>query len=143
MVSRAMTLTTVCIQCRSLERRWQTSGEIKFTGDVPVKQGELHAAFVLSDRANCDLISCNPQDALAIDGVVDFVYADDVPGINGWKPWGETCEEIFSTGKIHYAGQSLGLIIAETREIALEAARNVKVVYSNITNNLNNLKTIN
>jgi len=66
---------------------------------------------------------------------VDFVEAKDVPGVNGWKFSGGSFpgaqEEIFSTGKSNYAGQSLGLVVAETREIALEAARHVQVEYAN------------
>ena len=38
-------------------------------------------------------------------------------------------EEIFSSGQSNYAGQALGLLVAETREAALEAARHVSVVY--------------
>ena len=62
--------------------------------------------------------------------MVDFVSADDIPGVNSWKPYGVT-EEIFSSGRSNYAGQSLGLVLADTREKALEAARLVKVVYGN------------
>ena len=47
-----------------MEGRWQTAGEIVFTGDIPTKQGELHAAFVLSDQANCDVETCDPSEAL-------------------------------------------------------------------------------
>lgn len=65
-----------------------------------------------------------------MEGVVDFVDANDIPGVNGWKPYGVT-EEIFSSGKVHYAGQSIGLIIAQTRELAIAAARKVKVTYAN------------
>merc|ERR1719410_1365407 len=98
-----------------------------------MKQGELHAAFVLSTRAKCDLVSCDTSEALAMPGVVDFVCANDIPGLNSWKPGGlgRVYEEIFATGKIYYAGQSIGLILAETREIAIEAARKVKIVYGN------------
>ena len=63
-------------------------------------------------------------------GVVDFVSADDIPGVNSWKPYG-VAEEIFSSGRSHYAGQSLGLVLATSRQAALEAARLVKVVYGN------------
>ena len=115
-----------------VEGRWQTSGEIMYTGDTPVKAGELQAAFVLSSRANCDLASIDVTEALAMPGVVDFVDHRDVPGLNNWKPYGHNqVEEIFSSGRIHYAGQSLGLILAETRDIALEAARRVKIVLEN------------
>ena len=115
-----------------VEGRWQTSGEIQYTGDITVRAGELHAAFVLSSRANCDLASIDVTEALAMPGVVEFVNHMDVPGTNGWKPYGHRKqEEIFSSGKIQYAGQSLGLILAETRDIAIEAARRVKIFYEN------------
>ena len=47
-----------------VEAKWQTSGEIQYTGDIPLKQGELHGAFVLSSKANCDIISMDPSEAL-------------------------------------------------------------------------------
>ena len=113
-----------------VEAKWQTSGEIQYTGDIPVKQGELHAAFVLTTTANCDIVSVDPSEALAMPGVVEFVTADDVPGENNWKPAGVN-EEIFSSGRSNYAGQSVGLILAQTRDTALEAARKVVLEYGN------------
>ena len=65
-----------------------------------------------------------------MDGVVEFVDANDIPGVNSWKPYGVT-EEIFSSGKVHYAGQAIGLVIAQSREAAIAAARKVKVTYAN------------
>ena len=66
----------------------------------------------------------------AMSGVVDFVTADDIPGANHWNPFGSP-EELFLTKKSNYAGQSVGLIVAKTREVALEAARKVKLVLGN------------
>ena len=63
-------------------------------------------------------------------GVRHFIDHTCIPARNGWVPWGET-EEIFSSGKIHYAGQSIGLILADTKELALEAVQLVKVIYKN------------
>jgi len=113
-----------------VESKWQTSGELKYVNDIPPQQGELHSAFVLSSRANCDVVSVNATKALALAGVIDFVDANDIPGKNDWKA-AATPEEIFCTGKSIFAGQALGLIVAETREIAIEAARMVQVEYSN------------
>ena len=65
-------------------------------------------------------------------GVVDFFTANDIPGVNNWQVFGgDIPEEIFSSGKVYYVGQSVGMVVAETREIALEAAHRVKVVYGN------------
>lgn len=67
-----------------------------------------------------------------MEGVVDFVDANDVPGENNWKVYGKgVLEEIFSSGRVHYAGQSLGLILAKSRDLAIAAARRVKVTYAN------------
>jgi xanthine dehydrogenase molybdopterin-binding subunit B len=61
-------------------------------------------------------------------GVLAFVDASDVPGKNYWQNVFEP-EPIFTTGRSEYAGQAIGLIVAETREIAIAAAKKVKVTY--------------
>ncbi len=65
-----------------------------------------------------------------MEGVTHFIDYKCVPGNNSWVPWSES-EEIFSSGKIHYAGQAIGLILAETPDLAREAAGLVKVTYKN------------
>ena len=47
--------------------------------------------------------------------MVDFFTANDIPGINNWQPWGQ--EEVFCSGKVYYVGQSLGLVVAQTRDV--------------------------
>ena len=49
---------------QKVEALWQTSGEIKYTGDLPVREGEIHGAFVLTTRANCHVLSVDPSEAL-------------------------------------------------------------------------------
>ncbi len=56
-------------------------------------------------------------------GVIDYVSAADIPGLNSVWGYEETrpdsiTEEIFSTGQLYYAGQPIGLIIADTYEHA-------------------------
>jgi len=56
-------------------------------------------------------------------GVQAFVNFSDIPGVNSVTDLGLiqgdiVQEEIFSSGKIHYAGQALGLILADTYEHA-------------------------
>ncbi len=68
-------------------------------------------------------------------GVMAYIDASDIPGQNTWKfnnflgpvkP-----EPIFAAGKSEYAGQAIGLVVAETRDIAIAAAKLVKVTYNN------------
>lgn len=63
-------------------------------------------------------------------GVVAYIDANDIPGINDWKN-NPTPEPIFSAGRSEYAGQAVGLIVAETREIAVQAAKAVVITYAN------------
>ncbi len=44
---------------------------------------------------------------------------------------GDHPSELFSTGRIRFAGQSIGVVVAETPDAALKAAKSVKVTYKN------------
>jgi xanthine dehydrogenase/oxidase len=110
---------------------FQCSGEAKYVGDTPLLPREVHGAFVLAKVGNCDMDGdANPSAALALPGVIAFIDYRDIPGQNKAST-GSHLEEIFSAGKLHYAGQAVGLVVAETRELALKAARLVEVKYRN------------
>ena len=66
----------------------------------------------------------------AVKGVVSYVDAKDIPGMNDWM-MDKVPEPIFSTTRSEYAGQPVGVIVAETRELAIEAAKLVKITYAN------------
>jgi len=113
------------------EAKIQAAGEAEYVNDIPTIAGELHAAFVLSNTANCDIASVDTDAALAVKGVIAYIDASDIPGINDWK-MNPVPEPVFCTGRSEYAGQSIGVIVAETRDIALKAAKLVKVTYTNL-----------
>jgi xanthine dehydrogenase/oxidase len=50
--------------------------------------------------------------------------------------------QVFCSGKIKYAGQPLGLIVAETQALALNAVPKVKVEYSNVSSPCLNIRDI-
>ena len=66
----------------------------------------------------------------ALPGVRHFIDHTCVPANNCWVPF-PGGEEIFSSGKIHYAGQAIGLILADSLELAVKALSLVKVTYKN------------
>lgn len=87
----------------------------------------LYGAFVISDRANCRLLSLDPSEALAVSGVVDFIGVADVPR-------GKTLQ--FDEPLFHGPGQvvpcegaALGFVLAETLELAKHAALKVRLVW--------------
>ena len=112
------------------EARLQCTGEAEYGNDIPSVPGELWAALVYSTQANCELDTVDPSEALAMDGVEAYIDHQDIPGVNNAQTV-DSNEQIFSTQKVFYAGQSIGLILAENFELAHKAARAVKVTYKN------------
>ena len=51
------------------EAKIQCAGEAEFVNDIPSTVGELHAAFVLTSRANCDIAGIDVDAAL-----VSYIY---------------------------------------------------------------------
>ncbi|CAL1538889.1 unnamed protein product [Lymnaea stagnalis] len=110
-----------------------TSGEVKFLDDQPVVLDQLFAAAVLSQQGNAKLKNIDPSQALKMPGVVKFIQASDIPGENNWRPkswYGSGVSELLSSGKVDYAGQPIGIIVAEDEGTALKAAQTVEVTYT-------------
>ncbi|XP_059145955.1 uncharacterized protein LOC131933182 isoform X2 [Physella acuta] len=121
-----------------LEAPLQASGETVYTNDIPSFRRELCAAFVISTVGSATLEHVDPSEALAIPGVVSYISAADIPegGKNDFMDClmfpGVSPEEVFITKEVSYAGQAIGLILAERQSIADEAAKKVKVTYTNV-----------
>ncbi|KAJ3046276.1 hypothetical protein HDV00_000089 [Rhizophlyctis rosea] len=117
----------------------QCTGEAVYIDDMPPLAGELHGALVLSSQAHAYIRSVDPSAALKLEGVVAYISAEDIPG---WKPdehhnrniIGPVVrdEEIFATREVHYCGQAIGLIVAESAGQATRAAKLVQVAYEPI-----------
>ncbi len=108
------------------EGKTQCTGEAQFVNDIPASAKEVHAAYVTATVANCELDTVDPTEALAMSGVVAYIDHKDIPGKNSVNtPAFEStgAEQLFTTGKINYAGQSIGLILADSFETAHKAAR--------------------
>ena len=114
----------------------QTSGEAAYTDDTPKIQGTLFACFVTSTQGSASISSIDTSVALSMPGVVDFVSAADIPGQNdidtnvGVPP--QYVEPLFASSSVIYYGQPIGLIIADSQLHAEDAAKFVKVNYTNI-----------
>ena len=53
----------------------------RYLDDLPALEGELYAGLVLSTHAHAN-ITVDYSAALSMEGVVDYVCVDDVPGSN-------------------------------------------------------------
>jgi xanthine dehydrogenase/oxidase len=108
----------------------QASGEAEYVLDIPSLNNELHAAFIISTVGNCFVDQIDTTDALSVPGVVKLIFAQDLKD-NKFKNSivsGNT-EILFSEGFVDFAGQAIGLVVADKFETATKAAKLVKVSY--------------
>ncbi|XP_076232212.1 xanthine dehydrogenase/oxidase [Calliopsis andreniformis] len=121
-----------------LEALYQASGEAQYVNDIPPFEDEVYCAFVLSTVSNATLKSIDPSEALKQKGVIAFFSAKDIPGENLFiaaasKQFTLDCDErLFADSKIEYAGQPVGVIVANTQVIAHEAAEMVRISYADV-----------
>ena len=47
-----------------VEAKVQCGGEAEYVNDIPAATGELHAAFVMTSQANCDIVAVDTAAAL-------------------------------------------------------------------------------
>ncbi|KPI90997.1 Xanthine dehydrogenase [Papilio xuthus] len=119
-----------------IEALRQCSGETIYSDDLPPIKNEVFISFVLSTvpLGHIDLI--DPSMALKEPGVVAFYSAKDIPGLNSFSPVDDLFflkdEEILCSSEIQYYNQAVGVIVAETQQIADRAAKLVTVSYSNV-----------
>ncbi|XP_019858733.1 PREDICTED: xanthine dehydrogenase/oxidase-like [Amphimedon queenslandica] len=110
----------------------QASGEAEYTTDIPRRPGELAAAFVLTTQGNAKILSMETSEAMAVEGAVAIVSAKDIPQ-NGKNDFmlglGGDPEIVFATDVSEYAGQAVGLALADTQEHALQMAKAVTLTY--------------
>lgn len=109
----------------------QATGEAVYCDDAAKPEGCLHAALVLSTIAHGKIISVDSASAVEdVPGVLGYFSAKDIPQ-NGSNTIGPIAhdEEIFATEYVTCVGQVIGVVVAETRALALKAADAVKIEY--------------
>jgi xanthine dehydrogenase/oxidase len=107
----------------------KTTGDAEFVDDIPFPAHGLFAALVVSTVASGTIKSIDTAAAAAMPGFVAFYGAADIPGTNSI---GEIMpgKELFASEKVIYLGQSLGVVVATSYDIARNAARAVAVTYA-------------
>ncbi|QNP49622.1 xanthine dehydrogenase molybdopterin binding subunit [Diaphorobacter aerolatus] len=106
--------------------RVQVAGAATYIDDIPEIKGTLYAAPILSDVAHGTLDGVDASAALAMPGVRDVVLSADIPGDPILAAFAHD-EPVFAIDKVQFAGQVIGLVIAETVMQARRAARAVKL----------------
>ncbi|HEY2558311.1 MAG TPA: xanthine dehydrogenase molybdopterin binding subunit [Caldimonas sp.] len=103
------------------------AGAAPYVDDLPELAGTLHAALGLSPIARGRLVGFDRERIAALPGVVDVLVAADIPGPNDCGPVVHD-DPILADGLVHYVGQPVFAVIAETRDAARRAAALARAV---------------
>ncbi|HYU69485.1 MAG TPA: molybdopterin cofactor-binding domain-containing protein, partial [Burkholderiales bacterium] len=120
------------------------TGGGRYTADWNLP-GQLHAFFLRSDRAHADVVSIDAKAALAQPGVHAVLSGADYAA-SGWKslPGGVGYEGVggqkqkkpfwpaLAQKKVHYVGQPVALVVAESAALAQDAAEEIAVEYRDL-----------
>ena len=122
-----------------------TTGKGKYTDDVR-NDNQAYAAFVRSPYAHARVMGIDGSAALAMDGVIDVLNGAQLTGdgigniICGWavaskdgSPMNMGAWSALATEKVHYVGDAVAVVIAETQALARIAAEKVEVSYEQLS----------
>ena len=104
----------------------QVQGNANYIDDLPLIEGTLHAAPLMSPVANAQLMALDLSATLTAPGVVGVVTAADIPG----DPLLATFvhdEPIFAGPQLMHVGQVMGLVLGHSHKLARQAARQMRL----------------
>lgn len=105
-------------------------GRAEYVTDLTIP-GMLHGFVVRSPAVHARIVSIDTSAARSMDGVVDVLVGEDVASFGCW---GVVLKDrpIIATDRVRYVGEPVAVVIAETIEIAENAAELVDVEYDEL-----------
>ncbi len=110
----------------NIDAPYHVTGQTKYLDDVPELQGTLYAKVFYSPIAHGHIQHIDASKAAALVGVVRIFSNKDIPGENqvgGIIP----DEPLLAEKEVHFIGQPILLVVAETEEIAIKALQLIEV----------------
>ena len=98
------------------------TGQARYIDDVALPSGALHLAFGLSTVAHGEITGIDLAAVKAAPGVVAVYSAADLDPLPDCSPSAHD-EPLLATGRVHYIGQPIFLVVAESHLAARKAAR--------------------
>lgn len=116
---------------KNIDSKAHLSGTSIYVDDVNELVGTLHAVPMFSKMAHAKIINVNIENALNADGVVAVLTAKDIPGeneIGGILP----DEPLLAEDEVHFIGQPIAIVIANTHFAARAARKLIDVEYQEL-----------
>ncbi|RWR45684.1 xanthine dehydrogenase molybdopterin binding subunit [Sinirhodobacter ferrireducens] len=105
------------------------TGRARYVDDIPCPAGTLHLAFGLSTEASAVIEEMDLTAVRQSPGVVAVLTAADMPFANDASP-APLPEPVLAEGEVHYIGQPMFLVVAESHRAARIAARKGRIRYA-------------
>ncbi len=105
-------------------------GDGRYVDDIKVK-GELHAVFVRSPFASAAITAIDASQARSMSGVYGVFTIDDVRDLGpllAQVPVGKL-RPLLADGEVNHVGEAIAMVVAESPEIARDAADAIDVDY--------------
>ena len=128
----------MCLRCRHEHRETDhphdaahlhVTGTARYVDDIPRPgEGTLHLAFGTSAIAQRVITSMDLSAVRAAPGVVAVMTADDLPFANDVSP-SPSPEPLLATDMVHFLGQPIFLVVADSHLAARKAARLGVITY--------------
>ncbi len=103
-------------------------GQARYVDDIPLPTGALHLAFGLSTVAHGEILDVDVRAVRAFAGVVAVYTAADFDEMPDCSPSAHD-EPLLAVGKVHYVGQPVFLVVADSHLVARQAAQLGKITY--------------
>ena len=111
---------------KNIDSNGHVRGESLFIDDIITKSNTLHAAVLSSNVAHANQLKIDISEALTFPGVEAVILAKDIPGEN--QIGGIILDEpLLAEDEIHFQGQPLAIVVAESNFIARQARKLIKV----------------
>jgi xanthine dehydrogenase large subunit len=110
----------------NLDAYTHTRGESIYLDDIPLLSGTLFGVAFGSPVAHGIIRKLDLSEAEKIAGVIRIFTHKDIPGQN--QIGGIVLDEpLFAEDLVHFNGMPIAFVVAESQEIAYEAARHIRV----------------
>ncbi|NBW54460.1 MAG: xanthine dehydrogenase molybdopterin binding subunit, partial [Betaproteobacteria bacterium] len=117
-----MNTATLDTSARHESAHLHVQGQAAYIDDLPLTEGTLHAAPILSNVANGRILSLDLRAVLAAPGVWAVITPDDIPGDKLLATFVHD-EPVFASERVEHIGQVMGLVVADSHVQARAAAQ--------------------
>ncbi|KAJ8040670.1 Xanthine dehydrogenase/oxidase [Holothuria leucospilota] len=107
-----------------------STGEATYVDDMPKLAGRSHSASIEENFSLTQFRSVDKSPALAEEGIHYVITAEDCHGVHVGRIGND--EELFAEREVHCVGQVIGMVLADTKELAQKGASLVLIVYEEL-----------